>query len=119
MGKECENFSDIEYFTNRLGKRIKVIREIHGMSKVEFSKKTGISGPYLSQIENENRNIGLKFILLISRAFDLPIELFIYGDDDSLLDHFGVLEQFSAEAEIKELEERIMELKNARLQSDA
>ena len=61
----------------KVGKRIKELRNKQGLSQEAFADKAGIDRTYLNSVENGRRNISIKNLEKISNALNLPIkELF-------------------------------------------
>lgn len=61
-----------------LGKKIKEIRNLKGISQEVLAEKTGLHRTYISSVERGNRNISLINIEKIALALDIEIfELFI------------------------------------------
>lgn len=60
-----------------IGKAIKVIREAKSKSLGTLSTEAKISVPYLSLIEGDRRNPSLEVIDRISRALDVPVDVFM------------------------------------------
>jgi transcriptional regulator with XRE-family HTH domain len=57
----------------RLGKRIKHLRELTGMTQEELSKKLKISRPTTSQIEKGERRIPTDELMKLSEIFDVDV----------------------------------------------
>ncbi len=64
-----------------LDKWIKKIREEKGLNITELSETTGISRPYLSQIESGKRKPSLEVMNEMAMKLDIPLKKFIeeYG----------------------------------------
>ena len=58
----------------RLGKRIKYLREKEHLTQEKFAEKCDISLDYLGKIEVNINKPGLKTIIKISNALDVPIK---------------------------------------------
>ena len=63
---------DVVY--NLLGKRIKYLREQTGLTQEKLAEKCGISLDYLGKIEVNINKPGLKTIIKISNALNVPIK---------------------------------------------
>jgi len=57
----------------RLGKRVKNLRELTGMTQEELAKKLKISRPTISQIEKGERRIPADELLKLSQIFDVDV----------------------------------------------
>ena len=58
-----------------LGKQIKYLREKSGLTQEKLAEKCGISLDYLGKIEVNINKPGLKTLIKISNALDIPIKL--------------------------------------------
>ena len=62
---------------NKLGKRIKTLRENARLTQEKLAERSGISLDYLCKIEANINKPGLKTLIKISNALEVPIkELF-------------------------------------------
>ena len=60
-----------------LGKRIKTLREIHGLTQEKLAERTGLSLDFIGKIEVNINEPGLKSLIKIANALDVHIkELF-------------------------------------------
>uniref|UniRef100_UPI00402933FD helix-turn-helix domain-containing protein n=1 Tax=Candidatus Scatousia sp. TaxID=3085663 RepID=UPI00402933FD len=67
---------EAEFYKN-LGKRIKFLRESAHLTQEKLAEKCGISLDYLGKIEVNINKPGLKTVLKLANALDVPIkELF-------------------------------------------
>lgn len=68
---------DEKDFYAKLGRRIKVLREKAHLTQEKLAEKCGISLDYLGKIEVNINKPGLKTVLRLANALDVPIkELF-------------------------------------------
>ncbi len=68
---------DEKDFYAKLGRRIKVLREKAHLTQEKLAEKCGISLDYLGKIEVNINKPGLKTVLKLANALDVPIkELF-------------------------------------------
>ena len=68
-------------FYKKLGKQIKFLRENAHLTQEKLAEKSGISLDYLGKIEVDINKPGLKTLLKISNALNLPIKkLFDFKD---------------------------------------
>ena len=58
----------------KLGKRIKRLRELSGITQEELSKMIGISRPTMSQLENNERKINADELIKLSEIFNISID---------------------------------------------
>lgn len=64
---------EVEFYT-KLGKRIKLLRENAHLTQEKLAEKCGISLDYLGKIEVNINQPGLKTLLKVSEALDVPIK---------------------------------------------
>jgi transcriptional regulator with XRE-family HTH domain len=61
----------------KLGQRIRKLREEEGLSQEKFAHKCGLDRTYIASIEKGRRNVSLVNIKKIADAFDISVsELF-------------------------------------------
>ncbi len=65
---------DEKLFYENLGKRIKYLRENAHLTQEKLAEKSGISLDYLGKIEVCINKPGLKTLLKISNALEIPIK---------------------------------------------
>ncbi len=65
---------DEQLFYEKLGKRIKSLRESSHLTQEKLAEKCGISLDYLGKIEVCINKPGLKTLIKISNALDIPIK---------------------------------------------
>jgi transcriptional regulator with XRE-family HTH domain len=66
---------DKNLFYKLLGKQIKLLREKSGLTQEKLAEKSGISLDYLGKIEVNINKPGLKTLIKISNALDIPIKV--------------------------------------------
>ena len=66
---------EIEFY-KLLGKRIKTLRENAYLTQEKLAEKVGISLDYLGKIEVSINKPGIKTILKLANALDIPIKEF-------------------------------------------
>ena len=66
---------EIEFY-KLLGKRIKTLRENAYLTQEKLAEKAGISLDYLGKIELSINKPGIKTILKLANALDIPIKEF-------------------------------------------
>lgn len=71
---------EVEVYKN-LGKRIKNLREKAHLTQEKLAEKCGISLDYLGKIEVNINKPGLKTIIKISNALNLPIKTIFDFED--------------------------------------
>lgn len=60
-----------------VGRRIRMLREQHGLSQYQFAKMIGMDRSYLINIEHGNRNVSIGILTKIAMGLDVWItELF-------------------------------------------
>ena len=60
----------------KVGKRIKELRNKLGLSQEAFADKAGIDRTYINSVENGRRNISIKNLEKITKALNLPLKDF-------------------------------------------
>jgi len=63
--------------TERVGLKIRIIREEQGLSQEELGTFGGLHRAYIGQIERGEKNIGLKNLEKIAKALDVSIRVLI------------------------------------------
>ncbi len=72
----------MDIFYDKLGAKIKKIRESSGLSQERIASLLGINRVAVSQIENGDRKISAKEIAKLSRIFNLPSDILLDLDKD-------------------------------------
>lgn len=62
-----------------VGKNIKNIRKERGMTQIEFANKVGISRTYLSDLENDRKNISTKTLQTLSEKLNVSTSYITTG----------------------------------------
>lgn len=57
---------------NKIGLRIKDLRQENGFTQEKFATKIGLNRSHLAEIENGNRNFGVETLDKIVKGFDVP-----------------------------------------------
>lgn len=70
----------------RFGLRVRQLRREKGLSQEAFADRCGLDRTYMSGIERGRRNVSLRNIHVLARAFDLTIAELTQGIDRTL-DH--------------------------------
>ncbi len=63
-----------------LGKRIRTARRKKGMSQAELADKVGISVPYVSDVENGKKTIGVDIFMRIAEALQVSTDWLLRVD---------------------------------------
>lgn len=61
------------------GERIKQIREKKGLTQDQLAEAAGISKGFLSDVENNNKNIGSQALLRIANALGASVDFLLQG----------------------------------------
>ena len=64
--------------TMQIGKTIRLCRNKKGWTQAELSKRTGITVPHLSMLENDVRDPSMDSMKALANAFDLPLNVLIF-----------------------------------------
>ena len=67
-GDEGRLLCEIEFLT-QLGDRVREMRALHGMSRRELARRSGISERYVAQIEAGKGNVSIVRLLRIALVF--------------------------------------------------
>jgi transcriptional regulator with XRE-family HTH domain len=62
------------------GDRIRKIREHKNMTQDQLADKAGISKAYLSDVENNNKNISSKLLLQVANALGASVDYLLSGE---------------------------------------
>lgn len=74
----------VETFKKELGKRIRGLRKLKGLTQEKLGEKSGLSYKFIGELERGNVNISLKSLLRISNALGIYIgDLFPQGEKPS------------------------------------
>lgn len=60
-----------EETVQRIGRRVRRMREEQGLGKAEFALMVGISRPYLNRIENGTANVTVKMLVRVAAGLDV------------------------------------------------
>ena len=69
-----------------VGKRIKQLRELKGLSINRLANMAGVSQSYLRDIELGNKNTTVAFLSLLCEQLEIPLYDFFKEDQSSFLD---------------------------------
>lgn len=72
-----KNYLDVVWDKTTLGNMIASLRQCDGISQKGLAEKTGVSKQFLSNVENNKKNVGIKFVKKIAKALDYPVEPFL------------------------------------------
>ncbi|MFZ2102674.1 MAG: short-chain fatty acyl-CoA regulator family protein [Oricola sp.] len=67
------------------GRKIRAIRQTHGLTQAAFAAQLGISTSYLNQLENNQRHITAPILLALADVFSVDIKELSGNEDDRLL----------------------------------
>ena len=67
-------YSSKQEFHQRLGSRLKAIREQAGLSQEETARLAGINRSYLSQVEGGKRTLSLYLACRLAKALDINLD---------------------------------------------
>ena len=69
-----------------MGKRIRLIRELKGISRKQLADKVGITESAIFRYETNQREPRFSILCKISEALEVPIYKLIYEDDEIMYD---------------------------------
>ncbi len=82
----------------KIGERIKNIRENMSMTKEEFAKQIGISGQYLGLIEHGKNYLSIEKLKVLCNFTNLSADYILFGRDKNIItDTKKILSEFSEE----------------------
>ena len=61
-------------FLERLGQRIRTVRDLHGMSRKVLARVSGISERYIALLESGKGNVSIVLLRRISNAMGMQLE---------------------------------------------
>ncbi|MBX5496922.1 MAG: helix-turn-helix domain-containing protein, partial [Bryobacteraceae bacterium] len=62
-----------------VGKRIREVRRSRGMTQDQLAAATGLSKSFISEVENDSRNVSSKNLLNIANALGASVEYLLRG----------------------------------------
>ena len=65
-----------------LGQRLSDLRERRGWTQKELAERAGISVTFLSEVENDRRNVGSATLLKIADALRASLDYLMRGEED-------------------------------------
>ena len=72
-----------------LGDKVRYAREQLGLTTQILAERAGVSQPYISEIENKNKNPSAKAIMRLAAALSVPAE-FLLRDDVTTLSEMEI-----------------------------
>ncbi len=78
----------------RMGRRLKELREGHGLTQNQLAEAVGCTDGYISQVERSISNPSLEFLVRVSMLYQVPV-------DYLLLDSACVLPEIQIDGRIK------------------
>jgi len=78
--------------SQKIGKRVKLLRKKAGLTQEKLSLKTGLSQTYLSGIENGTRNPSVKTLDKIARALHVKLIDITNFDDYQIPEHSRIMD---------------------------
>ncbi|AYF74456.1 XRE family transcriptional regulator [Nocardia yunnanensis] len=65
---------DIDDVLDAVGPRLRALRRTRGLTLAELTTRTGVSESTLSRLESGQRRATLELLLLLARAYDVPLD---------------------------------------------
>jgi transcriptional regulator with XRE-family HTH domain len=65
-----------------LGRRIRELRKIKGWRQIDLSQHSGVHEVHISDLERGTREVGLRNLLALARALQVPLSELVKGLDD-------------------------------------
>jgi transcriptional regulator with XRE-family HTH domain len=66
--------SDVQ---RRVGKRVKALRALRGLTQEQFAEKVGVSVPYLQRLERGAENSTLRSLVKLANALDVDVAVLV------------------------------------------
>jgi len=79
-----------------VGARLRQLRREHDQSQAEMAKSVGVSTTYINLLENNQRSLSVKVLMLIADAYGVDWRDLIQDDSDRLLADLRTAIQTSA-----------------------
>jgi len=70
--------------------RLKQLRERHKLSLRDLGKKTGIDFTILARIENNEREMRMKYAVVLADYYKVSLDYLLYRSEDDIKNKFGV-----------------------------
>ncbi len=100
------------YTKELIGKRIKELRKLKGLSQEQLSEKAEITPNYLSRIERGTENPTLDMLIKLAIALDIDmVEMFDFGHKKNKRELKTILNTFIKEADDEKLRLAVKVLK--------
>ena len=94
-----------------ISNQIRDLRISKKITQQDLAEKTNLSVPYISQIENNRRNISLDTFIKIVYALDVPLsDFFLPYSSSTDTDTMELLLKIQKQPQNKELVKKIMEI---------
>jgi XRE family transcriptional regulator, fatty acid utilization regulator len=68
-----------------IGRKIRELRQVEGLTQVQFAKRLGISTSYLNQMENNQRPVSAAVLLELTAKFQIDLADISQADGDRML----------------------------------
>jgi len=65
----------------QLGERIRQLRKKRGWRQIDLAQHSGIHEVHISDLERGVREVGLRHLVALAAAFELPLNEFLKGVD--------------------------------------
>src|SRR5437660_8303506 len=80
-GDMTENPDSETGFLEQLGRRVRTMRALHGMSRKVLARTSGISERYIAQLESGKGNVSIVLLRRLSDAMAVHLEDLVAADD--------------------------------------
>jgi transcriptional regulator with XRE-family HTH domain len=64
---------------SRFGRRLRTLRQKHGLSQVEMAYRFGIDRGHISEMENGKKNVCLPMLEVLARGFQITVAELMKG----------------------------------------
>ena len=63
-----------------VGRNLRMLRKIRGLSQIELAKKTSLSNTYICEMESGKLNVSIKVVERLAKALEAPLKMFFEYD---------------------------------------
>lgn len=75
--KKQKDYLDVVWDQVTLGSMIVSLRQCDGITQKDLAAKLGVSKQFLSNVENNRKSVGIKFVRKVAEALSYPVEPFL------------------------------------------
>jgi transcriptional regulator with XRE-family HTH domain len=83
-----------------VGRNLRMLRKIRGLSQIELAKKASLSNSFICEVEGGKLNVSVKVVERLAQALEVPLKMFF--EEDLLALPLSAFERFPYDPEEKE-----------------